>query len=354
MRALGVHTFFVGFQRGIEEQPDLECLGSVEGWYPGVRARALCKPPASTLAFDEKLPEAELVFSNPPCSRFSTLSTSTFSEEAKTQLGKFCELEASAVLAAKQGARAFWWETGPLCWTRGDSMVEAVHEMLKARWGECTTVTALVDARYCGLPQRRPRTHVIHVAGHREPPEPPPPEKLPAGGLLEFLRSKGVEPTKPETLTFEYPLSPWGARKRLIREREIGNFASMAPVAFAPDAPYALTVLSGRRFSWADEPGGLLDRDWSLEEYAVVAGYSVEDAKAALEGEGKVATAVRLMSKSVSRNVAGWVWRNVVKPTMESEGLGDYEMWRVKCSVKDVKSPVADWSRKPIGGIDHF
>lgn len=345
-KALGVHTFFVGFQRGIEEQPDLECLGSMEGWPPGVRARALCSPPAATLELGAEVPKARVVFSNPPCSRFSTLSAGTFDRAQKEQLSKFCELEASADRAVAAEAETFWWETGPLCWTRGDPMVEAVHQRLKEAWGSVTTVTALVDARYCGLPQRRPRTHVLHVRGTREPPVPPPPVPLPEGGLWKFMLDQGVPSDRPELLTFDG--TPWDARKRIVRERQIGNFASMAPVAFEPTAPYALTVLSGRSFAWSD-PGP--DRFWSLEEYAAAAGYRPDDARAALKGEGKVVTAVRLMSKSVSRTVAGWVWREILRPTMESEGLGDYEMWRVHCGVRDRKSPVAAWSRMPVGGL---
>lgn len=333
--ALGAHTFFVGFQRGMEQTLGKgRVLGSVEGWVPGIEAREACG--AGHIPFSRgKREEAQLVFSNPPCSRYSAMSTGAFTEADKSNIVNFCELTQATEVAAAVGAKALWWETGPLLWGKGEGMVESAHAAMERHWGvPSTTVVLRLDLRYAGVPQRRPRCHVLHARGSLEPPDPP------DGGLEPGLKvQEWVHARAPTRLRYAYsPPSP--ARRTATMLQYFGTFESGKPSIVKHDAPYAPAVISARQFAW-DEP----DIWWSLEEYAALMCYPQEDAIAVCDKYGPRHAKV-MLAKSVSPSAARWAWENVWRATLTTEGRGG--IWYVDCSYPDGASVLVRPMREKI------
>lgn len=326
MKAVGVHTFFVGFQRGMEKVlGESSVLGSVEGWDRGIRARAACGAGHVPFAEAASLGRVDLVFSNPPCSRYSSMSTGAYSSSDKGQLVNFCELGDAVDVALTLKARALWWETGPLLWGKGMDMVRDVHQKLEGAWGEpATTVVVKTDLRSFGVPQRRPRCHVLHAKGSWEPPDPERPQLL-SGSVLEWVRAR-----TPPVLS-RFILDPPGpARRECAEMRILGTFESSKPSMVRSTAPYAPAVISARQFAW-DVP----DRWWSLEEYAALMCYPMDDACAASDDAGPRA-AKTLLAKSVSPAAAEGVWRDYFEPTLRTPGSGG--VWRVLATYPDAES----------------
>lgn len=330
LTAIGAHTFFVGFQRGVERVARV--LGSAESWQRGIRARAACGAGHLTFREASRL-RADLVFSNPPCSRYSSMSTGHFTDDQRSRLVDFCELGEAHALALEVGARALWWETGPLLWSKGRAMVEDVHRAVERSWGPSTTVVLRLDLRYAGVPQRRPRCHVLHVRGLLEPPAPPP------GGLPEGLRVREwVRERAPVRTGYIRGRGP--ARLEAMVDQACGTFASSRPSIVRWDSPWAPAVLSARQFAW-DEP----DEWWSTEEYAALMCYPQEDVAPVLAEAGP-REAKTLLSKSVSPSAAEWAWRSAWAATLDTPGRGG--TWWLDCSHPDGRSALLDPWRKPV------
>lgn len=323
MRALGVHTFFVGFQRGMEQALGKDNVyGSVEGWDRGIRARQVCG--AGHIPMDGIAGLApDLVFSNPPCSRYSSMSTGHFDSDDKSKLVNFCELGTAVDVALQLGARALWWETGPLLWSKGMDMVQDVHRAMESAWGDVTTVVVKMDLRYFGVPQRRPRCHVLHARGLWEPPDEEPSKRWPP---TESLRA-WLEPRVPHRTRKFRDVNRDEFRREILFRRLFGNFASSQPTMIRADAVHAPTVLSSREFAWQDS-----EEWWTVEEYAALMCYPVDETCAVADELGP-REAKTLLSKSVSPSAALGVWQSVFEPTLRTPGPGG--VWRVRTLVPE-------------------
>ena len=157
IKALGVHTYFPGFEKGLRDSEGVDVLGSVETWPMAVEARKI-------IGYDKvRSDKADLVFSNPPCSRFSTQSSNAYDPDDCEEIELFCELESVFKEAIAREASTVWWETGPLAWSKGEWLLHNAAEWFKRRgWPEVTTLMLRYEPRWHGEPQRRPRVHVIH------------------------------------------------------------------------------------------------------------------------------------------------------------------------------------------------
>jgi hypothetical protein len=323
MIAVGVHTFFIGFQRGMESVLGKDnVLGSMEGWEPGIEARAACG--AGHIPINQ-LPNAkvDLVFSNPPCSRYSSMSTGCFTGEDKSKLVNFCELGTAVDVAMQLNARALWWETGPLLWSKGMDMVQDVHAALERAWGEpSTTVVVKMDLRHFGVPQRRPRCHILHARGLWEPPQPSD-GKWP----LDIDLRTWLDPRVPHRTRTFHPLDAEAARKTVIKRRLTGTFASSIPTMIKAGSMHAPAVISSREFAWEDT-----DAWWTVEEYAALMCYPVEETCAVADEFGP-RRAKTMLAKSVSPSAAAGVWTEFFEPTLRTPGSGG--VWRVKSTVPE-------------------
>jgi len=318
IRAAGVHTYFGGFHRSLEA--DTEWLGSAESWSPAIRARRLAGLP--TLNHPGLTPHAELVVSNPPCSRFSAMSTGTYSEDHKTKLGSFCELEDAVLFAERVRCRAFWWETGPLLWTKGRELVRAVHRHWAERWGGCTTVAVKLDVRWTGVPQRRPRCHVVHVAGDREVPCVAP-SAWPLGQpALLWARDRVASQGWGSDPAGWDQVKPVGAYRKMTALAYyemcmlISEFIATRPQLVGLQDHFTNAVLSGRPMICDEE-----DRFVSWQEYAALMCLPLEMVRPVAEEQGGW-QALMMMSKGVCPAASRWVADCVVAPLM---GLAPYE-----------------------------
>jgi hypothetical protein len=291
MRALGVHTYLGGFQMGLEDFTNHEVVGSVESWSGGIDARKIAGV-GKTLGFG-KFPQADMVFANPPCSRFSQASSHAYSSEQKSDFGRFDELKDVAKVTFESGAQIMWWETGPLCYTAGRGMVRSTHRGLKEHWGECTTLLVRYDPRWSGLPQRRPRTHIIHMSGTIQPGEVPQCQWPIELRLYDWIRSKLGDRSEEFPIPFPEDYgSPMECAKFI---NLISTFGQGDPQPIHPDEHYGLTVLSGRIHVWEH-----IDAWWTAEEYATLMGVRPEVARAIAEQSRNPIHAITMLSKGVS------------------------------------------------------
>ena len=321
--AAGIHTYFGGFHRSLEEDTDWQ--GSAENWAPAVRARALAG--LRTLPHPGSAPRVSLVVSNPPCSRFSAMSTGNYHEGHKSQLRHFCELEDAVAYSARCGAEAFWWETGPLAWTQGRDLVRAVHRHLSERWGGCTTVAVKFDTRWAGVPQRRPRCHFVHVAGARRVPERVPPAAWPiAESALSWARRRIAEQGFGSDSTQWGQIRPRGGYRKMTAlayyefQMMVGAFIATRPQLVGLRDHFVNAVLSGRPLVIDEE-----DSFVSWEEYAALHCMPLGQVLPVFEGQGGW-QALTMMSKGVSPSASRWVADWVTAPLLglspQWEGVG--------------------------------
>ena len=281
----------------------LDVQGSIETWEPAIWARDI----VGRTALASTSRPADLVFSNPPCSRFSCMSYSTFADSAREDLKTFPQLLEAIRLTRETGARALWWETGPLAWSKGDSIAIAVAERLARSWGECHTLAVRADPRWLGIPQRRPRTHFIHSAMEprviRSRPKEPP-------GAGEY-----VEADRWDEAGVGYFPKRWGYGLKdpleIVAASYFSAFKANRPRSVTLESRSAPSVLSGRACCWVEKR-----RWWKLEEYAKLMGLPQHE-PAML---GDPSRALTLMSKGVSTKVAEHVARTAVIPTLIGEG----------------------------------
>lgn len=318
MRAIGVHTYFGGFHIGVGTRA--EVVTSLESWRDGIKGRELLGLVTDKLENTRSVcPKADLVFGNPPCSRFSTMSANSYSEQDRSNPSDFKEVQDLIDITLASGAEAMWWETGPLMWNRGEGMVRGIHSTLEHEWGEVTSVVVKYDLRYAGLPQRRPRCHLIHLRGKRVPPVVRPPAWPSGLGLYEWLQGRGLisdsEAFLPPRIE-KYPVyegggwvdDPLGYSEWVHRR---GGFQSTKPAPIGVRELYTLSVVSGRYFIWQE-----LNRWWGIDEYASVMDYPVGSVVEVAEELGPHQAQV-LMSKSVSPSAARFVFDNVYAPMVD-------------------------------------
>lgn len=347
MKALGVHTYLGGFELGVRNVAT-ETLGSIEIWKPGILARQACKKcgVSQPLSFGD-VSSADLVFSNPPCSRFSSAASYHYDDNDKSKLTNFEDLMHGVDVTEQVGAKAFWWETGPHCWSRGMGMVENVHRVLRdGPWGgEATTVVIRYDPRWSGVPQRRPRTHVVHMAGRLVPPANIESSLWPIDETLgpwveRFIREHDYDPADMIAVS---PRECDGRPNYTAKwMRDVSSFSQGAPRTLSIHDAFSVAVLSGRICCWEEKNEGK-GAWWTIEEYSALMTIPPQIGRAMFDGAPGRWGALSLLSKGIAPVAAEYVYRNVVEP-MVADGreapcsafeAHDAEIWKLDCNVKD-------------------
>lgn len=303
LRALGVHTYFGGFEVGVRRTKGIKSLGSMESWKPAVA----WAPKLGVRVRDNwMVPKADYVFSNPPCARFSSLSFSKFQDNMREDLNTFPDMIETLEVAKTADAKLLHVESGPLMFTRGAKLISQFNDILQ--WPEIYTLVLKICCTYAGLPQRRPRTHVF-VGRVPFPELTLTPAPLPVN-LGEFFKGWNSE--------YNYEAVPSQSIPNPIAYSGIASntatFLSTRPKILSTYDQRAHSVVSSRHFAWLEE-----ERWFSVDEYAGVQGYEATDFDYSEPG---IPLAMALISKSVSPYIAEYLAKNVVLPYFDS---GDRE-----------------------------
>lgn len=264
--------------------------------------------PAELFSEETDIPAAEMVVGNPPCSRFSHLSLSFFGKDSHEDVNTFPEIIDLVDLAKRSGAGIIWWETGPLAWSLGRPLVKNLHHLLIEIWGEVTTLIIRVDLRYLGIPQRRPRVHLIHLRGRYQPPA------LPAANWPTGKTAREWINQKTKDFPLNNPLGPKDAVDPLAwaREKErTMTFRSMVPRIYRQDATYTHAVISRRCLLWEED-----NRFFDLLEYAALMTYPLNKVLNLLDTGITPAQAQVLLSKSVAPKITAWITNNIITPLL--------------------------------------
>lgn len=339
MRAIGVHTYFGGFHIGLATRG--EVITSGETWEPGIKGRRLLGLDTTPL---DKLrpagPRLDLVFGNPPCSRYSTMATQLYSDEQKASVDLFDELGDLVNLTLAGGASALWWETGPVLWSKGGDMVRAIHQTLRQEWGRVTTAVVRYDLRYGGLPQRRPRVHLLHLRGRYVPPAAPPPRWPPEGSVYDWVRAQGAwsgpgEVFLPPGAKHYPPGAGEGLAGKPVDDVmayvrwfwDYSKYMANRHRSVGVRELYTVTVVPFRYFAWEEE-----NRWWGTDEYAAIMGYPLGPVAEAAEELGPSAIHA-LLGKSVSPRAAQDVYDLVLTPTLDGVRPKPGPDWRLPVQV---------------------
>ena len=317
LKVLGTHCYLGGFLIGLQNA-GMEVVGSAETWKPGAKGATALGLPVSTL--DEVLsnpPDTDIVVGNPPCSRFSHLSLSFFKdrEGSHEDPETFPEIMQLRDVCLSSGARILWWETGPLSWSLGRELIREYHDMLRAFWGKTTTLIVRLGLRYIGIPQRRPRVHVIHIATDTPPPSASAslwPTNYTIGEWLDerIGNRKLVNPvvTIKDEESIENPLQ-WAHEQDLKQK-----FRSMVPKIVQYNDQYALAVISRRVNVWHED-----NRWWDFLEYAALMTYPLDKSLRLLEIGKRPVDAEVLLAKSVAPAASQWVAENILLPWLDND-----------------------------------
>jgi len=302
MNVLSAHVYGGGFVHGLK-MAGANHIGSLETWPPGYVMSDLIG-----MKRIGKVMPADLFVTNPPCSRFSTMSSHHYSKEAKADLSLFCELTESLTWANQSKAGIIWWENGPAAFTSGREIIHGAHEFVGAK----TTLVLKIDPSWSGNIQLRPRTHVIHFMNKVEvkglPAATRPQvsvrkwidahlgsvERVPAPDVRYYLVEKAVE--------------------QIVAMEGKKCFNSCKPALINEDQAYSYAVLSSRQFAWAQE-----NRWWSVMEYAAAMTYPLDVDYGSLNYP--IYKVLPLLSKSVMPAVAKYVYENIVSPLAENKVL---------------------------------
>lgn len=301
MKSTGIHTYLGGMQLGVARVFDDQ--GSVETWVPGIRAR---KRVGLTHRKIEDAPVVDLVYSNPPCTRFSMTGTDMFGAEDRSSLSKFDCLVECVNYALTCKASMFWWETGPLAYTKGVGLAIEVAQVFNAR----TMWVLRLDANDFGVPQKRVRTHFVYF---KDVVGPPPIQAVPKLAHLDktkylrsWLENANCEPSPPAGYgpdhwkTFgTYSIEDFVTiQNSLLRQRK-----AWTPKLIRDDAEYTPAVIARAM--------GFADRWLTVSENAALMGLPFWNC------DDKWEEAVRLMSKGVCVGVAEGVARAALKAVNE-------------------------------------
>jgi site-specific DNA-cytosine methylase len=336
MRALGIHTYFGGMQLGMRKA-GFEDLGSIETWKPAIGPRTEYLG-LKTLTMSQGLSgdiEADMVYANPPCSRYSSMSASFFTDDERGEADTFPDILEAVEIVRASGANMLWWETGPNLWSKGMKMVADVAGRLADIWDDDVTSTVCkVDLRNCGVPQRRPRCHVMHFRGNREVIRTPHLAELQPITIEEWLRGKvGTgEPIPVGPIPEQYGVKTHDALITVMRETS--NFMATRPSIIPEERRWVGAVLSGRFLSWERR-----ERWFSIQESAALQSYPPDlvALAATVHGPRRMLT---LLSKSVSPSAVCAVAPLAFAP--DSGALGPSDIWKLDASKTLALAP---WER---------
>jgi hypothetical protein len=317
---LGGHCYLGGFLIGLQEA-GFEVISSLEKWKPGlIGATKLGLPSENFESRLKSLPGADLVVGNPPCSRFSHLSLSFFKKEAYLDIKTFPEILELAEIAKKSKAQILWWETGPLAYSIGEPLIYNFHQFLVDNWGPTTTLVVKVDLRYLGIPQKRPRNHIIHFRGLVNPPSLPgaswPIEEQVGNWLKNILKNRGLKyPVRPTKRLINNPLQWVSLQNKRM------TFRSMVPKIVSSHDLNTNAVISRRVMIWLEE-----NRFFDLLEYSALMTYPIKKIEDLIKSDIKVEEVQVLLSKSVAPVASSWVAEKIIKPWL----AGDNQAGEVK------------------------
>lgn len=297
MISIAIHTYFGTMEMGAARV--IPCLGSVETWRKAVEWREQVGRPALSTVEGRSM-TCDVVLANPPCSRFSCMSSSAYGADKYVDLQTYPELLDVIELTKATGARVMWWETGPLAWSQSAAITAAVNKMLG--WEHSTIIKH--DPRSVGVPQRRVRCHVVHS---REPIitrmgfvwDPP--------SAREFCVRDPESECQIREQEWNFPPSLHVPLRDMVQ-----TFRANVPRLIEDDSCSAPVVLSGRLLGWRQQ-----DRWATAEELARLMGAPPEEMKL-LKNQWERLTA---LSKGVCADVAADVARRIILPTLEQRGL---------------------------------
>lgn len=307
MRAIGVHTYAGGFLQGLVNS-GVDARLSVESWAPGANLSTALG--FSRVLFSESSElystHPDIVVGNPPCSRFSCMSCHRYSREQKDDVRMFPELLEIFGEGLRMKPRILWWETGPLGFTQGQKLIATADAHVRSIMGNCRTLVIKVDARDVGVPQWRPRTHIMHFMDDFRR------DGLPlgmnyAGTVRNFIdehRNPGpIVPYSYHDISMGDPVGD-----SMVEQARRG-FNAAKPKIVDENAAYAPAVLGSRQFCWKNE-----NRWWSLNEYAALQGFPKGIDYARVEKDpGYIIT---VLSKGLSPMVSQWVYQKIVYPIL--------------------------------------
>lgn len=311
LKVIGTHCYLGGFLLGLQ-QAGLQILESEEVWKPGLRgAQALGSPSKEVSQMPDDLPEANIVVGNPPCSRFSHLSLSFFDKKTHEDPETFPEILDLVKVAKASRAQVIWWETGPLSWTLGRGLLANFHNQLYDVWDNVTTLLARLDLRYIGIPQRRPRVHIIHAHTSNKPPSVPEavwPSDYKVGDWLKS-KTEGYELKRPVfSKETDNPVA-WAEKQDMEMK-----FRSVVPKVISREDWYTGSVLSRRIMVWREE-----NRWFDFLEHAALMTYPLDKILNILSIRPRPLEAQVLISKSVAPAASKWVAENILLPWLNNQ-----------------------------------
>jgi len=309
LNVVGLHCYAGGFLLGLA-QAGARILASAESWNLGRKAALELELPAIELEkLRKKKITADILVSNPPCSRFSHLSFSFFKRRKGTyeSLSSFPELLDILDISKQAKVKVVWWETGPLAWNRGFNLILKMHEQLKSFWGRISTLMIKLDLRYIGIPQRRPRIHILHIAKNAPPPNALRIKWPIRRNLYDWIRIRTkdmklqleVKPNKEISNPIE-----WAEQ-----QHEKMTFRSMVPKIFSKKDTHCCSIVSRRLMLWEEE-----NRFWDLLEHAAAMTYPLDNIANLLKIRKSPIEAQVLLAKSVAPAASRWICENILIP----------------------------------------
>lgn len=309
LNVVGLHCYAGGFLLGLA-QARAKILSSGESWGLGRKAaQELALPAIELEKLRRKKITADILVSNPPCSRFSHLSFSFFKKKKGTydSLSSFPELLDILDISKQAKVQVVWWETGPLAWNNGFDLILKMHRRLKSLWGRISTLMIKLDLRYIGIPQRRPRVHILHIAKNTPPPNAPRIKWPISRNLYDWIRIRTkdfklqleVKPNKDNSNPIE-----WAEQ-----QQEKMTFRSMVPKIFNTKDTHCCSIVSRRLMLWEEE-----NRFWDLLEHAAAMTYPLDHIPNLLRIRKNPLGAQVLLAKSVAPAASKWICKNILMP----------------------------------------
>lgn len=307
MKALGIHTYMGGMQIGASRVFDV--LGSAESWKDALNMRAFLGLETRGV---KDFSNVDVVFANPPCSRFSISVLIKFTDEQRSNVGEFDCLGEVLDFAKGCNARTMWWETGPHAFTKGAGIINGLH----AAFGAHTTWVLKINTKHIGIPQDRPRVHVIHF-------------KDPVGSpdrinivdpqcVRQWLAARCSSPGTPAGPD-EVELAKWGCKtteEYCYVQQSVMTFSAFEPKIIDKKRSIARAILS--------RPQSIDNRWLTLEESAELMGYPQRAAQFELDWWRML----RLMSKGVSANMSEFV-ASKIRMAMEAPKCTEPAVWNL-------------------------
>lgn len=312
-KAIGAHCYLGGFLIGVQ-RAGIKLVKSLETWKTGQKgAKELGLPSEKVDEIPDKTESVDIVVGNPPCSRFSHLSLSFFDKKDHEDPGTFPEILDLIKLVKASNSKAIWWETGPLSWSIGQKLIRNYHKKLNKEWGPTTTLLARLDLRYIGIPQKRPRVHIIHLKGSEKPPAVPKAVWPSDYRVGDWLKEKvnGYELSTPVFKEEAEDPVEWARKK----DAEM-TFRSMVPKIISKDDWYTNSVVSRRIMVWEEE-----NRWFDFLEHAALMTYPLDTIKNILSLKKDARNAQVLISKSVAPGASKWVADEIVIPWLKKESI---------------------------------